>query len=99
MAYRPLLGVGKEYSLLSWEVVSIMLATTGGLVAFAAALERYLIRKATWLETALFVVAASGLFWPTWWADMVGWAVLALVIALQKFHTPQGAAPALQDGR
>lgn len=92
MAYRPLLGVGKEYSLMSWEVVMVMLATAGGLVAFAAALERYFIRKATWLETALFVVAAAGLFWPTWWADIGGWMVLALVILLQKLYTPRKLA-------
>jgi len=66
-----------------------MLTTTVGLVAFAAALERYLIRPATWLETGLFVVAAAGLFWTELWADLIGWAAFVLVVLLQKFHHPR----------
>ena len=66
-----------------------MLATMGGLVAFAAALERYMLRKATWLETGLLVLAAWGLFWPSWWTDGVGWAILLGVVLLQKLYTPR----------
>ncbi len=89
MAYRPLLGLGKDHDLLNWEVTLVMLATMGGLVAFAAALERYMFRKATWWETTLLVLAAAGLFWPTWWADGVGWAILIGVVLLQKLYTPR----------
>jgi TRAP-type uncharacterized transport system fused permease subunit len=41
-----------------------MLTTACGLVAFASALERFFVRRATWLETAMFVIAAGCLFWP-----------------------------------
>ncbi|MCP4695094.1 MAG: TRAP transporter permease, partial [Desulfobacterales bacterium] len=85
MAYRPLLGVGKEYTLLSWEVGLTMVATTLGLVAFASGLERYFIRKATWPETILFWLAAAGLFWPAYWADAVGLLLLLTAVLLQKF--------------
>ena len=67
MAYRPLLGMGANYELLHWEVIFTMVTTTLGLVAFAAAIERYLFRPATWLETSLLlcggrrVVVAGGL--------------------------------------
>ncbi|MGD8563014.1 MAG: TRAP transporter permease, partial [Desulfarculaceae bacterium] len=75
MAYRPLLGMGKDYDLFHWEVGLTMLTCSLGLVAFAAALERYLFRHATWLETILFCLAAVGLFLPdlrlpeggVWW--------------------------------
>jgi TRAP transporter 4TM/12TM fusion protein len=89
MAYRPLLGMGPDYELLHWEVIFTMLTTAVGLIAFTCALERYFIRPATWLETALFVVAAAGLFWTELWADLIGWAAFILVVLLQKFYNPQ----------
>ena len=64
-------------------------STTVGLVAFTAALERYFIRPATWLETALFAAAAAGLFWTELWADLIGWAAFVLVVLLQKFYNPR----------
>ncbi len=64
MAYRPLLGMGPHYELWHWEVGMTMLTTGLGLVGFAAALERYLIRRATWLETVLLVLGSAAMFWP-----------------------------------
>ena len=87
MAYRPLLGMGENYELLHWEVVFTMVTTTLGLVAFASALERYFIRRATWLETGLFTLGAAGLFWPQAWGDLVGLLAFISAIALQKFRT------------
>ena len=89
MAYRPLLGMGPNYELLHWAVIFTMVTTTVGLIAFTAALERYLFRPATWLETVLFVVAAAGLFWTELWADLIGWAAFVLVVLLQKFYDPR----------
>ena len=91
MAYRPLLGMGPDYDLLHWDVIFTMFTTAVGLIAFAAALERYLFRKATWLETILFAVAAAGLFWTELWADVIGWITFAVVVLLQKFYKPSGA--------
>jgi len=100
MAYRPLLGMGPEYELLHGEVIFTIITTSLGLVAFAAALERYFIRKATWLETVLFAVAAAGLFWTELWADLVGWITFAVVVLLQKFYTPAKKGPQPHsDGR
>ncbi|MBT3806432.1 MAG: DUF3394 domain-containing protein, partial [Desulfobacula sp.] len=88
MAYRPLLGMGDNYELLHWEVILTMITTTLGLVSFASGLERYFLRKATLIETLLFWLAAIGLFWPAYWADMAGFTALILAVALQKFYTP-----------
>ncbi len=88
MAYRPLLGMGDDYSLFHWQVGYTMLATTIGLVAFASCLERYFLRSATWLESILFLLAACGLFWPTVWTDVAGFTLLAAVVLLQKFYHP-----------
>jgi TRAP transporter 4TM/12TM fusion protein len=83
MAYRPLLGVGPDYSLMHWEVILTMLTTTLGLVAFAATIERYFLRRATLVETALFAVATVGLLWPVAWVDGVGMIAFIAAIALQ----------------
>jgi TRAP transporter 4TM/12TM fusion protein len=86
MAYRPLLGMGENYELLHWEVVFTMVTTTLGLVAFTSALERYFIRRATWLETGLFTLGAAGLFWPQAWGDLLGFIAFMSAVALQKFR-------------
>jgi len=88
MAYRPLLGVGDNYSLMSLEVLITIIATTLGLVAFAAAIDRYFMRKATWTETILFGLAALALFWPGMWSDIFGCVLLCSAVTLQKLITP-----------
>jgi TRAP transporter 4TM/12TM fusion protein len=84
MAYRPMLGIGDQHILLHWEVIATFVTTTFGLIAFAAALERYLFRKATWLETILLVIAAACLFWPTLFVDTIGFVLLGIVVLLQR---------------
>ncbi len=84
MAYRPLLGMGPGYELLHWQVGLTMATTMLGLIAFASAIERYLIRRATWPETMLFWIAAAGLFWPAYWADGLGLIAFTAAVALQK---------------
>ena len=90
MAYRPLLGMGKHYELLHWPVVETMIVTMLGLIAFASAIERYLLRRATWAETLLFWLAAAGLFWPSYWTDIAGLAAFALAVLMQK-RSPSNA--------
>jgi len=84
MAYRPLLGIGPSYELLHWEVIVTMITTTLGLVAFAAAIERYLFRRATVPESILFWIASVGLLWPVGWVDGVGFVALAAAVVLQR---------------
>ncbi len=85
MAYRPMLGMGAGYELLHWQVGLTMVTTLLGLIAFASAIERFFIRRATWPETILFWVAAAGLFWPEYWADGLGLVAFAAAAAMQKF--------------
>jgi TRAP transporter 4TM/12TM fusion protein len=85
MAYRPLLGMGPGYELLHWQVAWTMLVTMLGLIAFASAIERYLVRQASWIETGLFWLAAAGLFWPDYWTDGLGLAAFILAVVMQKW--------------
>ncbi len=89
MAYRPLLLNGPPL-----EVVATIAATTAGLVSFAAALDRYLLRRATWLETGLFVLAALALFWPGLGTDLVGYTLLGIAVLLQRTRPGPGPVPA-----
>jgi TRAP transporter 4TM/12TM fusion protein len=84
MAYRPLLGMGETYNMLHWQVGWTMIATTLGLVAFAAAIERFFLRKTTLVETILLWMAAAGLFWPEYGSDIAGLVAFIIVIVLQK---------------
>jgi len=86
MAYRPLLGVGKNYTLLNWQVGLTMLTTFLGLIAFASVLERYFLRRTTWPETILLFLGAAGLLWPEYWADATGFLAMAAAFFLQKFR-------------
>jgi TRAP-type uncharacterized transport system fused permease subunit len=71
---------------MDWQVLVTMITTLLGLVAFAAAIERYLFRPATIWETALFTLAAAGLLWPEAWMDIAGFAILAVAVVLQKTY-------------
>ena len=95
MAYRPLLGNGPPE-----EVVLAMVSCAGGLLAFAAALDGYLLRTATWWERATLTVAAACLFWPdlplggltvpAFATDAVG-AILLVVTFLRQRASVSGA--------
>ncbi len=96
MAYRPILGMAGSYELLHWEVWLAISVTSLGLISFASALDRRLIRAATWPETIIFWLASAGLLWPEYWADAAGFVLFAAAVLLQRFHTPasMAAAPA-----
>ena len=93
MAYRPLLGNGPWH-----EVLLAVVSCAAGLVAFAAALDRWFLRAATWPETFGFLLAALCLFWPdvalpggtllaAWITDMAGALLLGVLIARQRADT------------
>jgi len=91
MAYRPLLG-GAPW----WEMILTYISCAAGLLAFAACLDRYLLRRTTWLETFLLLTAAICLFWPEFEAagtvipgfvtDLFGGAILVSTVLLQRVH-------------
>ncbi len=73
----------------SWGEVGQAAITGGiGVVALAAGLEGYFIRKATVWERGLFVVAALLLIDPRLFTDLVGLALLALGLGLQRMRPP-----------
>jgi TRAP-type uncharacterized transport system fused permease subunit len=81
MAYRPLLGNGP-----TGEVVLTVVLTAIGLIAFASALEGYLLRRLRPLEWALMYASALALFWPIYWLSLIGAAFFIVIWAIQWFE-------------
>ena len=71
------------------EILRAVLTGTIGVVALAASLEAYFLRQATWIERALFFVAALLLIDPNTITDVIGLVLLAVGLLMQKMWTPQ----------
>jgi TRAP transporter 4TM/12TM fusion protein len=70
-----------------WSEIALALVTGGaGVVALAAALEGYFLRVATWPERGLFIAAALLLIHPGLVTDVVGLALLAAGLGLQRLR-------------
>jgi TRAP transporter 4TM/12TM fusion protein len=69
----------------TWTEIGLAAATgLVGVVALAASMEGYLIRPATWLERGMLLAAALLLIDPGIVTDLVGFALLAVALVLQK---------------
>ena len=81
-------------------MILTMVTCAAGLLAFAAALDRYLLREARWLEVVMLLVAATCLFWPdiklggrlvpAYASDLVGGCLLLMVVILQRVMPARG---------
>jgi TRAP transporter 4TM/12TM fusion protein len=73
----------------AWSEIAVALVTGGvGVVALAASLEGYWLRTATWLERGVLLVGALLLIDPGLITDMVGLALVAGALTLQKLRRP-----------
>jgi TRAP transporter 4TM/12TM fusion protein len=68
------------------EILRAVLTGSIGVIALAASLEGYFLRTASWLERALFLGAALLLIDPNVMTDIVGLALLAAGLLLQKMR-------------
>jgi TRAP transporter 4TM/12TM fusion protein len=66
------------------DIVRAVLSGSIGVVALAAGLEGFLVRQASWLERGLFLAAALLLIDPGLLTDLIGLALLAIGLGLQK---------------
>jgi TRAP transporter 4TM/12TM fusion protein len=72
-----------------WQtIVSSFVTATIGTILLAAGLFGYLLRATLWWERVLLVAAAFLLIKPGWITDLIGLALLALVLASQVFIKP-----------
>jgi len=89
--YTSILNVGWNYGFVSTVIASII-----ALVSWGGALTGYLFRKATAFERISLLASAFLLLDEGWTTDIVGAALLVLVIVLQKVSLgKRGASPVL----
>jgi TRAP-type uncharacterized transport system fused permease subunit len=88
--YEPaLLTIG------DWKVVvTSAVSASIGVVCFAAALQGWLLRGASWWQRAALLASALLLIKPGLITDAIGLVLLAIVFAAQKLAASRQAAPA-----
>ena len=78
-----------------WDVVWITTLAVIALAALAGAAESWLIIRTTRVEQVLLIIAGLLIIYPRAWLDMVGIALLALVIVLQLLRRKRSVQPAI----
>jgi len=87
-------GSFKNLAQADWSAVAIVSVTAIiGIVALAGGLQGWLLRKTTSPERWMLIVAGLALVYPTTFSDLLGLALVTVVIALQKLR-PGQLAPA-----
>ena len=77
--YEPALLMIGDWPTIIWR----FLASCFGIMLLAAGLHGYFLRAASLWERAVLIVAAFCLVKPDWTTDLVGFALFALVVAVQ----------------
>ena len=85
-------GSFKNLAQADWSAVVIVSVTAIiGIVALAGGLQGWLLRKTTSPERWMLIVAGLALVYPTTFSDLLGLALVTVVIALQKLRPGQPA--------
>jgi TRAP transporter 4TM/12TM fusion protein len=85
--YTPILFTGPLAAALQ-----TIFTCTIGMLAATAALQRWLVTRATWMEVGMLVVCSVALFIPTWTTDLAGLVLFSLVFLAQINRRKRGVA-------
>src|SRR5437763_3810704 len=87
-----LTGSFKTLGNANWPSIALVTITAAiGIVALAGGLQGWLFRRTTLYERLMLIAAGFLLVYPTGAADLVGFALVVVVLALQWFHRPATA--------
>jgi len=76
----------------NWGSIALVTITAAvGIVALAGGLQGWLFRRTTLYERLMLIAAGFLLVYPTGAADLMGFALVVVVLALQWFHKPATA--------
>ncbi|HYL23043.1 MAG TPA: TRAP transporter fused permease subunit [Burkholderiales bacterium] len=76
----------------NWGSIALVTITAAvGIVALAGGLQGWLFRRTTLYERLMLIAAGFLLVYPTVAADLMGFALVVVVLALQWFHKPATA--------
>ncbi len=86
-------GSFKNLAQADWTSVAVISVTAIiGIVALAGGLQGWLLRKTTLPERWMLIIAGLALVYPTTFSDLLGLALVLVVVALQKLRP---GAPAI----
>ena len=77
-----------------WQIGEVTLTAALGIAAIAAGFQGWALRRATWIERCMLIVAGLALVYPGKTADAVGFALIVAVLAMQRFIGRPAAAVA-----
>ena len=67
------------------ETLWVIVTAFAGVFAFAAAASGWLLRETNWIQRILLAVAGLSLLSPSIWGDLVGLAIVGLVVLMQVY--------------
>jgi TRAP-type uncharacterized transport system fused permease subunit len=71
-----------------WPIVQVTLTAAVGIAALAVGFQGWGLRKTTVLERVMLIVAGFALVYPGRTANLIGFTLVVVAIALQRFHRP-----------
>jgi TRAP transporter 4TM/12TM fusion protein len=84
-----LMGSAKALANASWtSIAEVTLTAAVGIAALAAGFQGWALKKTTWLERAMLVIAGVALVYPGWRADVLGFGLVVVALALQALRKP-----------
>jgi TRAP transporter 4TM/12TM fusion protein len=66
-----------------WSIAEVTFTAAVGIAALAAGFQGWALKRATWLERAMFVVAGFALVYPSRVADLIGFGLIVAALTLQ----------------
>jgi TRAP-type uncharacterized transport system fused permease subunit len=94
-AGQGLLLMGSTKALASadwWSIAQVTLTAALGIAAIAGGFQGWALRRATLLERAMLTVAGVALVYPGAVADLVGFALIVIVLLMQRLRADPWAA-------
>ena len=88
-----LMGSTKALAAASWwSIAQVTLTAAVGIAALAAGFQGWAIRRTTLAERVMLLVAGFALVYPGALADLIGFGLVLLALALQVLHKPPASA-------
>jgi TRAP-type uncharacterized transport system fused permease subunit len=88
-----LTGSFKTLADANWGSIALVTFTAAvGIMALAGAFQGWLWRKTTWIERTMLFVAGVLLVYPKALFDIIGFAMVAVVVGLQLWTKPRGVS-------
>jgi TRAP transporter 4TM/12TM fusion protein len=78
-----------------WGSIALVTITAAlGIAALAGGVQGWLLKRTTWIERVMLIVAGLALVYPTATADIVGLGLFVVVVAIQLVHIRAARRPA-----